>query len=149
MDQKPEISLGQRAIAQILPRQFIGRIPQNGTNPCVGILNVKHRIIAGLLDNSGKIKVQRRVVFAGQHDEPHDVLAHLVDHFTQGDKGPCPFGHGDRFTVAEQLDHLAQLDVQRAFPAGNGVDGRLHAFHVTTVIRPPHVDHLFETTVIF
>ena len=48
----------------------------------MAVLDVKYRVVAGLLDHLGQIEIEHRVVFAVEHHEADRVLADLVHDFT-------------------------------------------------------------------
>ena len=79
----------------------------------VAVLDIEHRVVLGLLDHLGEIEIQHRVVLAEQHHEAHRVGADLVDHLAQRDEIAGAFRHLHRLAVAQQLDELHDLDVQR------------------------------------
>ncbi len=83
----------------------------------MGVLDVEDGVVLRLLGDLGEIEFQGLVVLAGQHDEAKDVLADLVDHVAQGDDAPGPLGHLQRLAAVQQVDQLADLDVERRLAA--------------------------------
>ena len=55
-------------------------------SPGVSVLDIKHRIVLGLLDDLGEVEIQNRFVLAEQHHEPHRIGADLVHHLAQRDE---------------------------------------------------------------
>ena len=45
------------------------------------VLDIEHRVVAGLLDDLGKIKIEHGVVLAVQHHEADGVLADFINDF--------------------------------------------------------------------
>ena len=83
----------------------------------MGVLNIKDRIVPGLLDHLGEVEVQCGVVLAGQHDEAKDVLADLADHVAERHDAPGPLRHLQRLAAIHQVDQLAEANVERCLAA--------------------------------
>src|SRR6202035_1493289 len=115
----------------------------------VAILDVKYRVLARLLDHLGEIKIEHSVVLAVEHHEANGILANLVDHFTQGNKVAGPLRHLHRLAVTQQLDKLDDLHIERGLARGDGLDRRLHALDITTVISAPDIDEVAKAAVEF
>ncbi len=113
----------------------------------MAVLDIEHRVVLGLLDHLGEIEIQHRVVLAEQHHEAHGVGADLVDHLAERNEIAGALRHLHRFAVAQQLDELDDLDVERALAAGDRRDRRLHALDIAAVIGAPDVDHVDEAAV--
>ena len=80
----------------------------------MGVLDVEDRVVLRLLGDLGEVEIQGRVVLAREHDEADDVAADLVDHVAQGDDAPRPLAHPHRRAAVEQVDQLADADVERS-----------------------------------
>ena len=71
----------RRVIARQV-RNGLARIAEYGLRAGMAVLDVKYRVVAGLLDHLGQIEIEHRVVFAVEHHEADRVLADLVHDFT-------------------------------------------------------------------
>ena len=108
----------------------------------MGVLHVKDRIVLRLLGDLGKVEIERLVVAPGQHDKAEDVLADLVDDLAQGDEGAGALRHAHRLALVEQIDELAQFDVERRGAVGHRLDRGLHALDIAAVVGAPDIDQL-------
>ena len=108
----------------------------------MGILDIEDRIVARGFHDLGEIKIHLRVGLAGQHGEPHCVLADFLDHIGDGDKIARAFGHFFRFAIAQQPHHLHQLHVELGLALGQRCHRCLDPLDGAAVIRAPDVDQL-------
>ena len=77
------------------------------------ILHIEHGVFFGLLHHLIEIEIQRRVIFAGEHDETGCISADLIHQIAQSYKCPRALGHFVRLTILEKLHQLRQLDIER------------------------------------
>ena len=96
----------------------------------MGHLDVKHRIVLGLLGHLCEIKIQRRFRLAVKHHEPNGITANLAHHIAKGDEVAGPFSHSDRIAIPQQLDQLAEHDIQLCRVSGNSFGNRLETFRI-------------------
>src|SRR5262245_57570632 len=115
----------------------------------MSILNIEDWILAGVLDDFGKIEVENRVVLAVQHIETNCVAAHFIHHLSQGDKFARTFRHLYRLASAQQADELHKFYVQYGLAGADSTDRGLHALDVAAVIGTPNVDEIEKSTVNF
>ena len=94
---------------------FLG-LPENRAAACVGILDVKHRIVRGLLVDLDEIEVQRRIVLAHQHHEADRVASDLVHDLAHRDEIARTLGHLHGLAATQEPDQLAEPD-DRPAPA--------------------------------
>jgi hypothetical protein len=110
----------------------------------MGILHIEHRVVLRGFDHFGEVEVHLRIGLAGEHGEAHHVLAHFVDHIGQRHEIARALGHFHRLAVAQQLDHLHELDFEGlgrlAFGAGQRRDGGLDALDGAGMVGAPDVD---------
>ena len=78
----------------------------------MGILHIEHRIVLRGLDHLGEVEIHLRLGLAGQHGEAHDILADFAHDIGKCDEIARTLGHFDRLAIAQQLDHLHQLDLE-------------------------------------
>ena len=128
-------------------REGLLDIAEHRLRPRVPHLHVKYRILLRLLNHFGEVEVERSVVLAIQHHEPHGIGADLVDDVAHGDEGAGPLAHLERLAVLEQPDELAEDHIEIALAVGDGRDRRLQALFVARVIGAEHIDHVRETAV--
>ena len=77
----------------------------------LAVLDVKHRVVACLLDHLGEVEIEHRVVLAVEHHEADGIAADLIDDLTQCYEvsGPSTF---DRLARPQQAHELDDLDVE-------------------------------------
>ena len=108
----------------------------------MGVLDVEHRVVLGLLHRLVEVEVERRVVLAGQHDEAGHVGADLDHQVAERDEGAGAFRHLEGLAALEEADELAELDVERHAVLRERGDGGAHALDVAAVVGAEDVDEL-------
>jgi len=139
--QAMECRIAQSLVRYIEIGKGFKRQTGDGTTTGMGVLNIENRVIAGLFGHLGEIEIERRIILAGQHDKTHHILANLVDHLAQGDEGAGAFRHFYLLALVEQIDELADFDVETPLAAGYRGNSRLHALYIAAVIGAPDIDH--------
>ena len=112
----------------------------------MGILDVEDRIVLRRFDHLGEVEVHLRVVLARQHGEADDVLADFLDDLGQGDEAARALGHLDQLAVAQQPDHLHQLDVERRRPSVSASTAAWVRLTVPAWSAPQMFDQLVATS---
>src|SRR6266849_1020202 len=110
----------ERRMSQAAPGYFDLRkcrfcIAKDRFPPRMGVLDVKNRVLARLFDYLGEVEVERCVILAKKHHEPHRVRANLVHHLPQGYEVAGPLRHLHRLALPQQADELTELDVELNF----------------------------------
>ena len=113
----------------------------------MGVLNIKDRIVARLLDHLEEIKVENRIVVSIKHHEAHSVAAHLINDFTQRDEVTGPLRHFHWFAAAQKPDKLHNFDVELGRSRAHGANRCAHALDIARMIRAQNVNHPAEPAI--
>ena len=91
----------------------------------VSVLDVKHRIFAGLPFGQIQIKIEMAILFSHKEEKPRRVFAYFFEHFFEGDKLARAFAHAHRLAAAGELHHLHQHNLQDIRIIAQPLHGRL------------------------
>jgi len=108
----------------------------------VCILDVVDRVVVVGLDGLVKVEVDAASGVVHVEQEAGAVDGHLFQQVGQGDGVAGALGHADGLTVAHQVDHLHQHDIEVVAVQADGVHGTLHAGDMAVVVCTPDVDGL-------
>ncbi len=143
--------LGQQNFNLVLKQRLIRQhnaarlgLAQHRTNPRMGVLHIKYRVFLGLITHLVQIKIQRRLILAGQHDKPGHVLAHQIDNLAQQHERPGALGHLERGAVFIKPHQLRQLDIKRHAATRQGRHSRLHPPDIPTMVRTQNINQLIK-----
>src|SRR5262249_28984742 len=106
------------------------------------VLDIKNRIVPGMLDHLGQIEIECSIVFSVEHVEADSIAPDLIHHFTQRDELPCSLRHFDWFTGAKQANQLHELYIEVRFAAADRFDRGLHPPDIAAVVGAPDVDQV-------
>ena len=106
---------------------------EDGADAGVCILDVVDRVVVVGLDGLVKVEVDAASGVVHVEQEAGAVDGHLFQQVGQGDGVAGALGHADGLTVAHQVDHLHQHDVEVVAVQADGIHGTLHAGDVAVV----------------
>ena len=118
---------------------------QDGADAGMGILHIVHRVVVVGLDGLIQVEVDAAAGVVHVEQEAGAVDGHLFQQVGQGDGVAGALGHADGLTVAHQVDHLHQDDVEVVAVQADGVHGALHAGNMAVVVGTPDVDGFGKT----
>ena len=112
-------------------------------------MDIKYRVIAGLLDDLGKVEVEHGIVFAVEHHETDRVGPDLPHDLAEGHELAGALRHFHRLAAPKQPDQLDDLDVEIGAAAADRLHGGLHPFDIAAMVGAPHVDQGAKAAVEF
>ena len=121
----------------------VGGATQDGAHAGVSVLHVVHRVGVVALLNGLDVEVDHLVGALGDERVAGGVRADLVDELLQGHHGALALGHTDGLAVAQQVDELAQQNLELAGVAQSVADAA-DALDVAVVVGAPDVDDVVD-----
>ena len=112
---------------------------QNGAHASVSVLHVVHRVGVVAFLNGLDVEVDHLVGALGDERVASGVGTDLVDELLQGHHGALALGHTDGLAVTQQVDELAQQNLELA-GVTQGIADAADALDVAVVVGAPDVD---------
>ena len=129
-------------LVSLLGRNVSGTA-QDGAHAGVSVLHVVHRVGVVALLNCLDVEVDHLVGALGDERIAGGVRADLVDELLQGHHGALALGHTDGLAVAQQVDELAQQNLELAGVTESVADAA-DALDVAVVVGAPDVDDVVD-----
>jgi hypothetical protein len=129
----------QPLLAEKQTDPFFAAVFFNAAYPCMGILDVKDRVICRFFLRQLNIKIKVTVQTPRKEKEPRNILAYLVNDLPQTYKFPSARGH--RYGLAaSQKGHQLYYEYIKGFRVvSQRLDGGFHSTDITVMIRPQQV----------
>ena len=116
---------------------------QDGAHAGVSVLHVVDRVGVIALLNGLDVEVDHLVGALGDERVASSIGADLVDELLQGHHGALALGHADGLAVAQQVDELAQQNLELAGVAESVADAA-DALDIAVVVGAPDVDDVVD-----
>ncbi len=131
-------------VAVALRDAALGGVAEHAVGARVRVLHVVDRVLVAVLGPQVDVEVDRRVGRVAGERVAGGVDADGLDDVLQGHHGPHALGHPHRSALLQEVDHLADEDLQGARLVAEGPADRLHPAHVAVVVGPEHEHELAE-----
>ena len=118
---------------------FFGLV-EEAVDAGVGVLDVVHRVVAGLFLCQVDVEVHLGVQGAGAEEISGCVGADFFHQFAEGDGLAGTLGHFHLFAVPEEGDHLEEHDFEIVGVVAQEFHGGLQTDDVAVVVSAPDVD---------